>query len=152
MAIPIDNLANLRSVIEQLEGAIRERDVLLQELFRPAHEREPPHCPTCCCGLSEHPNPALCGVGETGRGSPYCAAAGDTPLMTKLRVHVERYRWSGHGEGGTIASVRTEVARYGLHESTREDFARAEADAAYINALIEADEKRRADEPSDPPQ
>lgn len=55
MSIKIDNLANLRSVIEQLEGCIRERDALLAKLI--CHPdptgtmREPPHCPSCSCGI-----------------------------------------------------------------------------------------------------
>jgi hypothetical protein len=67
--------------------------------------------------------------------------------VTKLRVKVSEQTSTGHGERFTVVIVRTEVSRYGLYESTPEDRARAETDAACINGLIEADEKRHADEP-----
>jgi len=55
--------------------------------------------------------------------------------MSDIRVKVVMERWSGHGEGGEIATVRADKS-YGLYNSTTEEIKEAHRDAARINKLL----------------
>lgn len=55
-----------------------------------------------------------------------------------LQAEVVLERWSGHGEGGTIARVVIKGRDYGLYDSTPEQIEQAKRDAETINAALRA--------------
>jgi hypothetical protein len=57
------------------------------------------------------------------------------PAMV-LEAVVVLDRWSGHGEGGTIARVVIKGGDYGLYESTPAQIEQARKDAETVNAAL----------------
>lgn len=71
----------------------------------------------------------------------------DTDIRTSIehadiRAEAVLEPWSGHGEGGNIAKVVIRGGEYGTYESAPAHFQRAKADAARINAALNAREMR----------
>lgn len=53
-----------------------------------------------------------------------------------LEAVVELDRWSGHGEGGTIARVVIRGGDYGIYESSSAQIEQAKKDAEMVNAAL----------------
>ena len=60
-------------------------------------------------------------------------------IDSKFRVRLES--WSGHGEGGCIATVSLDKD-YGLHNSTAEQVDAASADVDELNAMLDVLQKQ----------
>lgn len=43
----------MRSTLRALQERVQELELTVTRLSRPYFEREPPHCPSCDCGLSD---------------------------------------------------------------------------------------------------
>jgi hypothetical protein len=57
--------------------------------------------------------------------------------MKSLRAHVVKDSWSGHGEGGTLVSVRIKGWRQeDIYNSTQGDYETAKRVAKYVNECL----------------
>jgi len=59
--------------------------------------------------------------------------------MKNLKCVVERRHWSGHGEGGTIATLVIRGWRKDniVYDSSPKDYKEAEEACAYVNMVLE---------------